>query len=362
MAEDNDDSQKTEEPSAKKLADAYEKGEAPKSQEVKTWLMLLSGLLIVAVFSQSIASALRENLSGILANAHSIDLSDRGSMSLLNGLVMGVVKLLGLPILILVIAAIAGSVLQGHIVFTTAKIQPKWNKISPASGIKKMFSINSVTELLKSIAKLVIVGSIFITILWPERARLGEVITTSPEALLALIFTLTVKLGIAVVAFMAVVAAVDYSYQRFQFMKRMRMSIKEIRDETKQMEGDPHVKSRIAKVRAQRSQQRIAQAVPEADVIITNPTHYAIALKYEHGSMEVPVLLAKGVDNMAAKIREIASEHDIPILENPPLARSIYATVEVDEEIQPEHYKAVAKVISYLLALRKKAGPVRYVP
>jgi len=362
MAEDNDDSQKTEDPSDKKLSEAYSKGEAPKSQEVKTWFMLLSALLVISVFSPTMAGGLRENLAGILSNAHSIDLSDRGAVALLNGLMRTIIGLMGLPILILLIAAFAGSIVQGHSVFTAAKITPKLNKISPLAGVKRLFSLNSVTELLKSIAKLTIVGSIFFALLWPERGRLGQVVTSSPEALLAIIFTLTVKLAIAVVIVMAAVAAADYAYQRFQFMKRMRMSIKEVRDEQKQIEGDPHVKSRIAKVRAQRSQQRIAQAVPEADVIITNPTHYAIALKYQHGQMEVPVLLAKGVDHLAAKIREIAGEHDIPMLENPPLARSIYATVEVDEEIKPEHYKAVAKVISYLLALRKKAGPVRYVP
>ncbi|MEM6680991.1 MAG: flagellar biosynthesis protein FlhB [Pseudomonadota bacterium] len=362
MADGDDDSQKTEDPSEKKLSDAYAKGEAPKSQEVKTWFMLLGALMVLMVFSQGIAGGLRESLAGIMTNAHSIDLSDRGTQALFNGLLRSLIELLGIPILVLLAAAFAGSIVQGHIVLTTAKIQPKLSKISPLAGFKRLFSITSVSELLKSIAKLLIVGGVFFALLWPERGRLGQVITSSPEALLAIIFSLTVKLAIAVVAVMAAVAAADFSFQRFQFTKRMRMSIKEVRDEQKQLEGDPAVKNRIAKVRAERSQQRMAQAVPEADVVITNPTHYAIALKYEHGQMQVPVLLAKGVDNMAAKIREIAGEHEIPILENPPLARSIYATVEIDEEIKPEHYQAVAKVISYLLALRKKAGPVRYVP
>lgn len=362
MSDDNDDSQKTEDPTGKKLQDAYDKGDAPRSQEVKTWFMLVAGLLIVLVYSKGVSTQLRVTLGGLIENAHAIDLSDSGALTMMNGLILGVAKLIGLPILMLIIAAIGGSIVQGHIVFTAAKLQPKWSKISIRSGWKKLFSMGSVTELLKSVAKLITVGGVFVGILWPERGRLGELVTMSPEALLALIFMMTIKLGIAVVAIMGAVAAADYAFQHFQFMKRMRMSIKELRDEHKQMEGDPHVKGRIAKVRAQRSRQRIAQAVPEADVIITNPTHYAVALKYEHGNMEVPVLVAKGVDNLAAKIREIAGEHDIPILQNPPLARSIYATVEIDEEIQPDHYQAVAKVISYLLALRKKAGPVRYVP
>lgn len=359
---EEDDSDKSEDPSAKKLEDAYNKGQAPKSQEVKTWFMLLGGLVIVSMFSANIAKSMKTNLGGIFANLHAIDLSDSGSLAMLNGLITNVTNVMTVPIIVLLICAFAGSIVQGHIVLSAEKIKPKLSKISPAAGLKKMFSINSVTELLKSIAKLIIVGAMFFTILYPERGRLGELVSTSPDALLALILSLTIKLGIAIVAFMAVVAAADYSFQNFQFMKRMRMSIKEVRDENKQQEGDPMVKNKIAQVRAQRSRQRIAQAVPEADVIITNPTHYAVALKYEHGSMEVPVLVAKGVDVLAAKIREIAGEHDIPILENPPLARSIYATVEIDEEIQPDHYKAVAKVISYLLALRKKAGPVKYVP
>ncbi|MGD1954833.1 MAG: flagellar biosynthesis protein FlhB [Sphingomonadales bacterium] len=362
MADDTDDSQKTEDPSAKKLQEAYDKGDAPRSQEVKTWFMLLAGLALVSIFSGSMARDVKNALTGFLAQPHAIDLSDSGAAAVFRGLTTDIATMLILPVIILVIAAVAGSVVQGHIVFTAEKIKPKLSKISPASGLKKLISLQSVTELLKSVAKLIVVGGAFGFILWPERNRLGSLITMSPEDLLGLIFVLTVKLGIAVVAIMGAVAAADYSFQRFQFMKRMRMSIKEVRDEHKQLEGDPQVKSRIAKVRQERSRHRIAQAVPEADVIITNPTHYAVALKYEHGKMQVPVLLAKGVDHLAARIREIAGEHEIPILENPPLARSLYATVEIDEEIQPEHYKAVAKVVSYLLALRKNASTARYTP
>lgn len=361
MAEE-DDSQKSEDPTAKKLQDAYEKGDAPRSQEVKTWFMLLAGLLIVSAFSGGMASEVKIALTGFLANPHAIDLSDSGAAVMFSNLLGAIARVLSIPVIILLLAAFAGSIVQGNIVLTAEKLKPKFSKLSPISGLKKMFSMQSVSELLKSLAKLITVGSTFLLILWPERDKLGALITTSPDELLALIWALTVKLGIAVVAIMGAVAAADFSFQRFQFMKRMRMSIKEVRDEHKQLEGDPHVKGRIAKVRAERSRQRIAQAVPEADVIITNPTHYAIALKYQHGSMEVPVLVAKGVDNLAAKIREIAGEHEIPILENPPLARSLYATVEVDEEIRPEHYKAVAKVISYLLALRKKGSGARYIP
>lgn len=361
MAEE-DDSQKSEDPTAKKLQDAYDKGDAPRSQEVKTWFMLLAGLLIVSVFSGPMASDVRIALTTFLAQPHAIDLSDHGGAALFSELLTSIVSVLSLPVVVLVLAAVAGSVVQGNIVLTAEKLKPKFSKISPASGLKKMFSMQSVSELLKSLAKLFAVGGVFFLILWPERNRLGDLITTSPDELLALIWTMTIKLGVAVVAIMGAVAAADFSFQRFQFMKRMRMSLKEVRDEQKQMEGDPQVKGRIAKVRAERSRQRIAQAVPEADVIITNPTHYAVALKYEHGSMEVPVLVAKGVDVLAAKIREIAGEHEIPILENPPLARSLYATVEVDEEIQPEHYQAVAKVVSYLLALRKHGSRARYKP
>ncbi|MFZ5608545.1 MAG: flagellar biosynthesis protein FlhB [Pseudomonadota bacterium] len=354
MAEQNDDAQKTEEPTSKKLEDAYKKGEAPRSHEVRTWLMLLTATLAYALFASRSGGSITERLTVYLAQSHAISLDGGAILADLRALGWAILRALGIPILMLIAAAFAGTLIQAKVVLSGEKMKPKLSKISPLSGLKRLFSIQSVSELGKSVAKLVIIGGASILLLWPERGRLIEVLGLSFPDIVTLVNAMALRLGIAVVSIMTVVALLDYALQRQQFMKRMRMTKQEVKDEHKQLEGDPQVKGRIRQIRMQRAKQRITKAVPESDVVITNPTHYAVALKYKHGEMAVPLLKAKGVDHLAAKIRELAKKHDIPIVENPPLARAIYATVDVDEEITPQHYKAVAEVIGYVLRLRGK--------
>jgi flagellar biosynthetic protein FlhB len=189
-------------------------------------------------------------------------------------------------------------------------------------------------------------------ILWPERHRLESMVRLDPTAILPTITGLTEHLMGAVVAMLAIVAIADYLFQYRQWYERQKMSVQEMKEEFKQSEGDPHIKGRLRQLRAARMKKRMMAAVPKASVIITNPTHYSVALSYERG-MSAPVCVAKGADNMAFKIREIAKAHDIPIVENVPLARALYATVEIDDEIPVEHYHAVAEIIGYVMGLRR---------
>jgi flagellar biosynthetic protein FlhB len=259
---------------------------------------------------------------------------------------------LALPFLILTLAALVGNLIQHKLVWTTEGLTPKFSKISPLAGLKRLFSKQALANFAKGIVKLVLLGGILVALMLPERDRMEGLVRTDLIALLPFTHVLALKMMGAVVALLGIVAAADYFFQYRTWFTKQKMSLQELKEEFKQTEGDPTIKGKLRNLRMQRSRKRMMAAVPKASVIITNPTHYAIALQYERG-MEAPVCLAKGMDAIALKIREIASKHAIPIVENPPLARALHAAVEVDEPIPAEHYKAVAEVISYLMKLRR---------
>ncbi len=233
-------------------------------------------------------------------------------------------------------------------------ITPKLDKISPMAGLKRMFSSRSLAEFVRGLLKLAVVGAVAMFLILPEVAHLNKLIGMEMVQLLGETKALLAKLLIGVVAIVAAIAAIDVIYQRLQHMREMRMSRQEIKDEFKETEGDPLVKGRLRQLRMERTRRRMMAQVPQSDVVVTNPTHYAVALKYDPNSMAAPKMMAKGVDAVAAKIREVAKEHGIPIVENPPLARGLFAAVDVDEEVTPEFYKAVAEVISYIFKLKRR--------
>jgi flagellar biosynthetic protein FlhB len=275
-----------------------------------------------------------------------------GLMLLARQLCLVVLGVIGVPLLMLTLAAIAGNVMQHRLVWSGEQLKPKFDKISPGAGAKRIFGRQAGANFLKGIFKVTALGAVMTAILWPERLRLESLVRFDPTALLGVSTAMTVHLMGAVVAMLAVVAIADYFFQYRQWFERQKMSLHEIKEEYKQSEGDPHIKGKIRQLRQQRMKKRMMAAVPKASVVITNPTHYSVALSYERG-MSAPVCVAKGVDNIAFKIREVARAHDIPIVENVPLARSLYATVEIDEEIPVEHYQAVAEIISYVMGLRR---------
>jgi flagellar biosynthetic protein FlhB len=348
----DEDSEKTEDPTQKRLDDALERGDVAKSQEINTWFVIAGGTLIMSTFSGSIGGGLELPLRNLIANSWMIHTDGPGLLLLARQLCFVVLGVIGVPLLMLTLAAIAGNVMQHRLVWSGEQLKPKFDKISPGAGAKRIFGRQAGANFLKGIFKVTALGAVMTAILWPERLRLESLVRFDPTALLGVSTAMTVHLMGAVVAMLAVVAIADYFFQYRQWFERQKMSLHEIKEEYKQSEGDPHIKGKIRQLRQQRMKKRMMAAVPKASVVITNPTHYSVALSYERG-MSAPVCVAKGVDNIAFKIREVARAHDIPIVENVPLARSLYATVEIDEEIPVEHYQAVAEIISYVMGLRR---------
>jgi flagellar biosynthesis protein FlhB len=357
VADDND-TDRSEEPTQKRLDEALERGDVVKSQEVSTWFVIGGGAVMLSAFSGQMSSALSATLRGRIANAYQIPVDGRGLIALAAQMEREVLAAIALPIGVVVLAAIGGNMIQHRLVWSTDPLKPKFSKISPLAGLKRMFSVQALANFGKGLVKLGVIGSVMVALLWPQRFRLDDLVQTDILGSLLATRAMSIEVLGAVVAILFLVAAADYLFQYRQWFERQKMSLREMKEEFKQTEGDPLVKGKIRQLRQQRMRKRMMAAVPKASVIITNPTHYAIALQYDRG-MEAPVCVAKGVDAIALKIREVAGEHKIPIVENPPLARALHATVEIDEEIPAEHYKAVAEVIGYVMKLRRAAGRAR---
>src|ERR1700761_6786725 len=351
MADEDDSGDKTEDPTQKRLDEALQRGDVVKSQEVNTWFMIAGATLVLTSFSGSIGD-ISVPLRNLIANSWMVHVDGPGLLQLLQRFEYMLIGALGVPFLLLVIAAIAGNLLQHRLVFSSEPLMPSFSRISPASGAKRVFGKQALQNFVKGLFKLVVVGTVMSVILWNDRFRLESMLQFDPQTMISVIFTLTKRLIGSVVAMLAIVAVTDYFLQYRQWFDRQRMSLQEIKEEFKQAEGDPHVKGRIRQLRNARMKKRMMAAVPKASVIITNPTHYAVALSYERG-MKAPICVAKGVDLIALKMREIATAHDIPIVENVPLARALHASVEIDDEIPVEHYHAVAEVIGYVMGLKR---------
>jgi flagellar biosynthetic protein FlhB len=352
MADESDDTEKTEDPTQKRLDDALERGDVAKSQEVNTWFVIAGATLVLATFGSSVGGGVEMPLRNLIANSWQIRTDGPGLLALAEQIEYIIAAALGLPLLMLMLAAIAGNVIQHRFVWSGETLKPKLSKISVASGAKRIFGKQAAANFAKGLFKVLALGAVMTAVLWPERSRLDALVRLDPNAILPTTTTLTLQLLGAVVAMLALVAIADYLFQYRQWFERQKMSLREMKEEFKQTEGDPLVKGKIRQLRQARMRKRMMAAVPKASVIITNPTHYSVALSYERG-MSAPVCVAKGMDNIALKIREIAREHDIPIVENVPLARALYATVKVDDEIPVEHYHAVAEIIGYVMGLKR---------
>jgi flagellar biosynthetic protein FlhB len=356
MAED--DSEKSLDPSQKRLDEAHEKGDVVKSQEVSTWFVMAGATLLVIAFSGQMSSGILISLRGLIAHSYDIRVEGPGFLGLVAKLGSEVIGAMALPLALLMLAALAGNLVQHRLVWSAEGIKPKFSKVSPVAGLGRLASKQTLANFAKGLVKLGVLGAVIGSLMWPERFRLEGLVTVDVPAILPVVHVLAVKMLGTVVAIMAVVAAMDYFFQYRQWFERQKMSVAEMKEEFKQSDGDPAVKGKIRQIRQNRMRKRMMAAVPTASVVITNPTHYAVALRYERG-MNAPICVAKGADLIARKIREVAMEHGIPIVENPPLARAIHATVEIDQEVQPEHYKAVAEVIGYLMRLNRSFGAKR---
>ena len=351
MAEERDDSEHTQDPSPKRLDEAIRRGDVVKSVEVNTWFLLAGATLMIMVFAAPMASSLQSTFRALLAQSYEIHTDGPALVTLAKTLALDVVGAFGIPLVLLTVSAFAGNVLQHRMVFSAEPIKPQLSRISPAAGAARLFSRQALANFAKGLVKLCLFGAVIGVLLWPQRFLLRGLVATDPATILPFTESLMMRMLGAVVAILAVVAAADYLFQYRQWFERQKMSLRELKEEFRQSEGDPAVKGKLRQLRTTRMRKRIMAAVPKASVVIVNPIHFAVALRYERG-MNAPVCVAKGVDLIARKIREIAEAHDIPVVENPPLARALHGTVDIDQEIPSEHYRAVAEIIGYIMRLR----------
>ena len=357
MADDRDNSQKTEEPTQRRLEDARKRGDFANSREIGHGFIMLAGTLVIVMLGPAIGRDLFRLLRTFVEKPALIRIDRLSLNALSQDTLMHVGAIMLLPMLLMVAFAIASGLAQHGFNLSPEKLKPDLERISPLKGAKRLFSMRSTVEFAKGIAKIAVVGAIAAAIMMPSMH--GIELSTRMDAadLLELLRRLATRLMIGVLIVVAAIAALDFFYQRLAFLKQMRMSRQEVRDEMKQSEGDPHIRARLRQIRQERARRRMMAAVPGATVVVANPTHFAVALKYELDAMAAPLVVAKGADNVALRIRAVAEENEVPVFESPPLAQALYAGVEIGEEIPPEHYKAVAEIVGYVLRLQGKLKP-----
>ncbi len=359
MAEDGeqDDSSKTEDPTAKKLEEARKRGQVAQSKELNTWIMLLAATLIIGVSSKGMFNEFSDYLKIFLEQPHLMASGPGGIGSVLSNVGLKMLGIVAIPLLVLMLASFLGPFTQVGLMISPEVLKMDFSKVSVVKGVGRLFSMRSVVEFLKGILKLSVIGTIGFVLVYPYLGGIEHTLDQSLEVMMATLYSMTMRMMIGILVALLAISIADVLYQRWEFNKQMRMTKQELKDEYKQTEGDPHVKGKLKQLRMEKARQRMMQAVPKADVIITNPTHFAVALRYDTEEMDAPVVIAKGVDEVAMRIREIGKDNNIEIVENPPLARSLYADVELDQAIPPELFKAVAEVISYVFQKRGKLKP-----
>jgi len=355
MSDDAEQEDKTEEPSQRRLDQAIERGQVANSIEINTFAALGAFTLALVIAGPDIARTLTVEMRAFLMNAHALPDDAHTMQGVVSRVLLLWLQALAVPAGLAVAAGLAAGLLQHPLVFTTETLAPKFDRISPMAGVKRIFGVEALVQFGKGLAKMGVVGVVVGTLLWNDRDRLEAFVRLDVAACLAAVFSISLKLLGGVLAVHLLIALADALYQRFRWRQGLRMSKEEMKQEMKETDGNPEVKGRMRQLRAQRTKKRMMAAVPSATVVVTNPTHYAVALRYEAG-MTAPVCVAKGVDALALRIRKVAAEHDVPVLENPPLARALHATVEIDQEIPAEHYRAVAEVIGFVMRLRRRAA------
>ncbi len=353
MADTEDQDQKTELPTQRKLDKALEQGDVVKSQEIVSFFILGAATLAFMIGSGFIGRDLTAKLRGVLANLHLIAVDGAGLQALGWHVAAAMLTALALPFLFGMIAAVAGNMLQHRPVWSFEALMPKPSRLSPMQGLKRVMGKEALVNFLKGLIKIVVVGAVIGLVLWPYRGFFESMASADVAAMLPQTSRMVVKLLGSVLAIYFLLAVVDYIYQRHTWIQRQMMTRQEMKEEFKETEGSPEIKQKLAQIRRQRAQRRMMAQVPKASVVIMNPTHYAVALKYEPG-MDAPVCVAKGLDELALRIKAVATEHDVPVVENPPLARALHASVEIDGAIPEDQYKAVAEVIGFVMRLRRR--------
>ena len=356
MAETPDNDSRTEEASPRKLEEARRKGDVARSADLNQAVSLAAACAVLAGSGAGLAGGLAQALLPFIAAPHEMTgLLEQG----LGAQIGWRAVMAGAPFVMAVlgasaIAGVGANVLQTGLLWSPDKLAPDPGRVSPMAGLGRMFGIDGLVQFLKTLIKLIVTCWVAWGVLEPHAKDIPNLAAMDPISVLSFARTLLIALVSAVLTFLALTAALDWIWQRQRFLQRMRMSREEMKEEHRQSEGDPHVKARLKQIRMQRARKRMISQVPKATMVVMNPTHYAVALRYVAGETPAPVCVAKGLDDLALKIREVATEHEIPVIEDPPLARSLYAAVEVDQTIPREHYEAEAKVVGFILGRRNR--------
>lgn len=346
--------ERTEKATPKRREEARKKGQVAKSREFTSVLVLLTGFSVLYVFNTHIYKSMREMMIYFLGEAMNTELTRDSAFSLavISTEYMGVITA---PLILpLILVAILANCLQVGFMVTTENLKPKLSKINPFAGLKRIVSKQAGMELFKSLAKIAIVAFIAYRVIKGELHNLLPLMDQEVAEILAYICRISFKILLQTCMVMLILAALDYAFQRWEFERSMRMTKQEIKEEYKQTEGDPLVKSRIKSIQREMARRRMMEAVPKADVVITNPTHLAVAIQYRAGEVEAPEVVAKGAGYVAEKIKEIALDNNIPLVENKPLAQVLYKTVEIGKMIPPNLYQAVAEILAYVYRLKNR--------
>jgi flagellar biosynthetic protein FlhB len=346
------DQEKTEKATPKKREDARKEGQIAVSREIPSLVILSSGLGVFIFAGAGMFGRLQELMQLIYQQLSTLDLHEASSASLLIAIFQKIALILAPLLIAIPIAGIAAHIAQFGFLFTTKTMAPKWDKLNPIKGLKRLFSVRSLAELIKSLVKISIIGTVGYIILRSEINALPTLIFLSVADIAASIGAIAMKLILYTCLVLVLLAGIDYAYQRWQYEKDLRMTKQEVKDEFKQREGDPKIKARIRSIQMEMSRRRMMDQVPDADVIITNPTHYAVALQFKPQEMPAPRVIAKGTDHLAQRIKKLAREHDIPLVEDKPLARILYKTVDLNGFIPIDLYRAVAEILAYVYRLK----------
>lgn len=352
---DNDSGEKTEEATPRKLNNARKEGQVPMSTEVNTAGLLIVGFVALIMLGPKLYQAFAGVMVDSLGPSLAWELTDRNAMVLMGERYVDLTALLIAMLGIAFITALILGLSQAGLFFTAKPLQPKWERLSPISGFKRLFGLRGLMRMVFSILKMLVVTTMAWWVIHSDIVSCLYISRDLASRFVDLAWLL-VLLGLKIAATLAIIAAFDFLYQRFQHSKDQMMSKQEVKDENKQAEGDPLIKSRIRQVQRQMAQNRMMQEVPDADVVITNPTHVAVALKYDQQTMDAPVVVAKGYDLIAQRIKQIASDNDIIMVENVPLARGLAKKVEIGHMVPVDFYQQVAEILSYVYRLKKKTA------
>jgi flagellar biosynthetic protein FlhB len=356
MAEEQSGQEKTEQPTAHRLSEGRKRGDVAKSMEVPSAAVLLLALISIYLMGKYLLGNLLLILRHYLPSLHIIEINAGNMPTITKEAMMYSAMVVGPLMAVVLIAALIGNYAQVGFLFTTEKIAPKFEKIDPIQGVKRLFSMQTFANSIKSIAKLLIVGIVAYLEIVKNLDNLIPLMDQEPYPILVFYAKISFWIFLKAAVIIALLAAIDYWFQRWQFMKKMKMTKQEVKEEAKMTEGDPLVKGRIRSIQMEMARKRMMAEVPKADVVITNPTRLAVALSYDSETMTAPIVTAKGAGILAKRIKEIAREHYIPVVEDKPLARALFQHVEINKSIPDNLYQAVAEVLAYVYGIKQKTA------